>query len=234
VDGQPPHGGYPSAAKEAPMSTTVNTASQKANAWIEDNLDKLFNYASYRFRFMRPEQKEECVAEMLALTLAAAVSAARRGKLHRLSPHWAVMYAAKRISCGRYIAGSSSRCVMSRATQRKHDFQVVSLNGDWVEDHHRQPAPYIEALVDGDAEDPFDVVRRRHDYPAIFEAEQVSDKARATFDFLAETKSEGRQLDLADELKVSAGRISQLKDELAEAIGRHGYHGPLGPRPQSS
>jgi hypothetical protein len=233
VDGRPPHGGYPFAAKEAPMSTSVNTPSQKANAWIEDNLDKLFKYASYRFRFMRPDQKEECIAEMLALTLAAAVSAARRGKLRRLSPHWAVVYAAKRISCGRYIAGSSSRCVMSRATQRKHDFRVVSLDGDWAEDDRRR-LQCTEALADSDAEDPFDVVRRGHDYPAIFEAEQVSDKAKATFQFLAETKSEGRQLDLADELNVSPPRITQLKGELTKALAGHDYHGPLGRRPQAN
>jgi len=215
------------------MSTSVNTASQKANDWIEGNLDKLFKYASYRFRFMRPDQKEECIAEMLALTLAAAVSAARRGKLHRLSPHWAVMYAAKRISCDRYLAGSSSRCVMSRATQRKHDFRVVSLDRDWAEENHGRPLRYSEALADRDAEDPFDVVRRSQDYPAIFEAEQVSDKAKATFQFLAETKSEGRQLDLADQLSVSPPRITQLKGELAKALATHDYQGPLGPRPRT-
>ena len=69
-----------------------------------------------------------------------------------------------------------------------------------------------ECLADRDAENPYEVVRRENDSPDIFDMESVNPKAVATFQYLADTKSEGKQCDLADELGVSEGRITQLKD----------------------
>ena len=61
--------------------------------------------------------------------------------------------------------------------------------------------------------------------------EGVSPKARRTLKFLSENQGGSRQLDLAAELKVSLGRITQLKGELAAALAKYDYVGPLGPRP---
>ena len=65
----------------------------------------------------------------------------------------------------------------------------------------------------------------------LLHREAVSDKARATLRFLAETHGSGKQADLAAELMVTPARITQLKGELADALAGDGYHSPQGRRP---
>ena len=204
--------------------------SQQASRWLEQRYVELLSRANACFARYRPERREEAVAEVLAITVAAVVSAARRGVLHRLTPFWCVLYAARQLRAGRCFAGSSSRCVLSPATQARHGIRVVSLDQPIDPDADR-PRSLRDLLADQEAESPLENVRRHHDYQAIFDQEAVSPKARTTAAFLAATHGTGRQTDLAAELKVTPGRITQLKGELAEALGRHGYAGPLGPRP---
>ena len=203
--------------------------SQSANAWIMQNYTELRSRARACFAYCEPGHREEAIAETVAASLAAAHSAARRGKLDRITPYWLVIFATRQFRSGRRFAGTSSVCVMSEATRLRRGVRVVSLDQD-VDPVVDQDVKLREALADGEAEDPFDVVRREHDYPAILEAEAVSSKAWATFRFLAETRGSGKQADLADELRVSPGRITQLKRELGEALERHEYAGPLNVR----
>ena len=93
-----------------------------------------------------------------------------------------------------------------------------------------KPVSLRESFADRDAESPFEIVRREYDYPAIFEMESVSPKAIATFEYLADTKSEGKQCELALELGVSPGRVTQLKGEVGVALSRRGYGRPPGRR----
>ena len=92
---------------------------------------------------------------------------------------------------------------------------------------------YHEALPDPKADQPIDAARRRLDIPVLLDREGVSDKARATLRFLAETHGSGKQCDLAAQLMASPARITHLKRELADALATDGYHGPLGRRPST-
>ena len=86
-------------------------------------------------------------------------------------------------------------------------------------------------MADRDDESPDEIVRRHHDYGHMLAHRRVSDKARATFHFLAQTHGAGKQSDLAQALGVQPGRITQLKRELGVVLAEHGYVGPLGRRP---
>ena len=92
-------------------------------------------------------------------------------------------------------------------------------------------AEYREEIADPDSLSPFDQAPIAHDDPAILDLEQVPQNGRRGFTFLAERHGEGRKGDMATGLKVSPARITPLKRQLGTALGPHGYHGPLGPRP---
>ena len=205
-----------------------------ANRWLEENLAELTGRASACFARTDPDRREEAVAEITATSVAAAHSAARRGTLARLTANWCVIFGVRRFKSGRRFAGSSSRCVMSERTQALGRSKVESIHAMVPGDApYRAAIPLAEALADRRAEDPYDIVRREYDYTIILGLERVSVKAKDTFCFLAETHGAGQQLELAATLRVSGGRISQLKQELAEALAKHDYHSPLGPRPSA-
>jgi hypothetical protein len=206
-------------------------ASQEANAWLLTHRDELESRARANFSRLDRERRDEAVAEVMAVTLAAALSAARRGRLYNLTPFWCVIFASRQWRQGRRFAGYSSNCVMSEASRIKHGIKVGSLEALDEGAGHEAYISLDESLADRNAEDPFDVVRRSEDFPAIMDMEGVSPKARRTLMFLAENQGGSRQLDLAAELMVSPGRITQLKGELAAALAKHDYVGPLGPRP---
>ena len=205
---------------------SVNTdCSHQANDWIQQHHPELRSRAHACFAHRDPEHRDEAVAEILAVSLAAAHSAARRGKLDRITPYWLVIFASRQFKAGRRMAGTSSQCVMSEATRLRRGVRVVSLDQD-VDPTEARGLKLREALADNDAEDPYDVVRRDHDYPSILKQESVSAKAWATFRFLAETRGAGKQCDLAAQMRVSPGRVTQLKGELSHALARHDYLSP--------
>lgn len=211
---------------------SADIASKQANAWVAMHHDELVSRASAYFSRLPLVHREEAVAEVVARAVAWALSAARRGKLHRVTAYWVVIYAAQQLRSGRSFAGTSSRCVMSEAARVRRGIRIASLH-DEIDNGKEKPLMLRDSLADHDAENPFDIVRRESDYPKIFEVEDLSPKALATFQFLADTKSEGRQCELADELGVTPARVTQLKDEIGTALSRHGYTAPLGRRPTS-
>ena len=110
--------------------------------------------------------------------------------------------------------------MMGRAT-------VASVE-DWVATKAEVPHPGRTLLRKMPADprtwnDPFEAAQVQHDYPAVPAAEGVSAKARAVFDELVRTHGSARGIDLAKQLRVSPGRICQLKGQLAAALGRRGY-----------
>ena len=61
------------------------------------------------------------------------------------------------------------------------------------------------------------------DYAHILKREKVSAKAREVFRLLSAVHGCGQVKQIAQALKVSPGRVCQLKSELARALARHGY-----------
>ena len=216
------------------VTTTVthqSPAARQANQWLEQNHAELLSRACANTYGRDAERRDEVVAEILAMSVGAVHSAARRNVLDHVTPFWAVKFATRQISEGRRFAGTNSKCVMSEAAKVRRGIRLVSLDQEAHHSNGSSPAMANE-LPGKDNTDPFDCVRRANDYVDIFKTESVSAKAKKVFQFLVETNGTGKQIDLAAELMVSPGRITQLKQQLADALARHDYTGPLGPRPR--
>jgi hypothetical protein len=206
----------------------------QADQWVLDHHDELVRRTRYHLRHLDAERRAEAAAEVVALALRWSRSAARRGRLGRLTPFNVALFACRQLRRGRRFAGMSLKDVMSEAAQKRHVFRVVSIDqtvGATDDAGSSWPLMLGDALAGREGEDPFDAVRREHDYRAVLEMEAVGAKATRTLGYLAETNAQGKLCGLAAELGVTGGRVTQLKRELADAQGRHGYAGPLGPRP---
>ena len=154
----------------------------------------------------------------------ASESAARRGVLAKINPYQAVVYATKHYRKGRRIGGYSSTDVSSEATRVKGRVHVVSLESPDENDPRMSVA---EMLADRHTDQrPLERVRVNFDYRAIFRREKVSKKAREVFRLMSATRGYGANAEIAAQLGVTPGRISQMKTELATALEKYGY-GPV-------
>ena len=210
-----------------PHPSSAQQAQDKANAWISQHYDEMVSRARYRLRRVRRRHQEEAIAEVLAAITSCVHSAAERGRLDHVTPFWLVEFNARNFLNGRRN-GRTPDCVLAHTTQAKHGFTVTSLDEEPLDDGPgRSPGGLREALADRTSVGPYDQFRIAHDYPAIFDMEDVAEKPRRVFSFLAETDGQGSQSALARELRVSPARITQCKRELGQALSRHDYHGPL-------
>ena len=187
--------------------------------------------AHRRFAYLPPADREDAVAEAIAAGYVMCCSLVRRGRGEHVRTVGFTANAVRAAAGGRRVGSSQAACdVLSALGRRRHGRSIGSLEAG-VDGDEDAAGWRHEALADGDAEEPGEIVRRNHDYPFMLSTSQVSEKAQMTFRFLAETHGSGRQADLAADLMVSPARITQLKRELADAMAVHGYSGPLMPRP---
>jgi len=210
----------------------TDPSNQQAREWFTAHHDELRSRAHCTFRHLGADRREEAEAEVLATTFSWACRAAERGRLDHLTAYWCINFAARQFRQGRRMAGYSSDCAMSDAARVRHGLVVHSLDEPFGTNPEGREMTRLGSLADVGEEDPAQAARRRHDYPAMLQ--NASDKAARTFKFLAESNGAGPQTELASELMVSPGRITQLKAELAAAFAQEGYHGPLGRRASSA
>jgi hypothetical protein len=105
--------------------------------------------------------------------------------------------------------------------------EVPRHDPDRCDSHHFHARPWqvrlADALTDRKTDRPLENARRNVDYPEILDRARAGHKLRRVFSFLLETAGAGRQTDLARELGVSAPRICQLKNKLADILAAAGY-----------
>ena len=211
------------------MSTIPSTVYQvqppAAHVWYERHLAELTRRCQTYFRGLPLYEREEATAETLASVLKYAIGAAARGKLQVLTPYTLVLFFGRAFLEGRRMAGSSTVDVMSEAAQRKHGFEVISLNGS--RDVHKPRRALAlclsEILTDRKADRPAENARRNLDYSYILKRGRASRQVRKLFAFLVRTAGEGQLNHLARELGVSPPRVTALKGELATCLARYGY-----------
>jgi hypothetical protein len=213
--------------QEVVMSAAISQS--PAHTWFMQNLPEIQSRSRACLSRLPGHQREEALAEVTAAIFKASVSAERNGVLARITPFHAVVYAVKHYRQGRRLAGYSSTDVMSDATQIKGRCKVVSLESAAPrESGDRHSLTLAETLADRRQDNsPFEQVRQNMDYPSILRNERVSRKARKVFMVLTQDRTLGHGQRMACELKVTPGRVTQLKGELAEALARHDY----GPTP---
>ena len=201
-----------------------NAASSAANDWFMQNLAEIQSRSRAVFARLTPERREDAIAEVMANVYQASESAARRGVLARITPFYCVTFAAKHYRKGRRIAGYSSTDATSEATRVKGRAHVVSIESA---DQHDSSLSVAETLADKHIDQrPLEQVRVNLDYQTIFRREKVSKKAREVFRLMSATRGRGANTEIAAELHVTPGRVSQIKAELARALEKYGY-GPV-------
>ena len=202
------------------------------HVWFTEHLPELTPHAKLFAARFRRRERDEAVAEILGQVLRYCLSAARRGKLHLLTPYTLVSFFGRGYAAGRRLCGTHSADVLTRAANPRHGLRVVSLNEcRWVRTVDG-PAwlPLSEVLADRRAPDPFESCRQDLDYPGILRRQRASRKARRVFAWLAASHGGASGVDMARRLRVSPPRIVQLKQELAGHLAVEGY-APSGPRP---
>ena len=203
-----------------------------AHVWFHDHADELDSRLNACFGRLDGDAREEAVADSRACVWASLLSAAKRGRLDKITPFTAAVYARVGYKVGRRFAGTNKTDAMGDATRMTGRVSVGSVDVVGVRLDGQEGIETVslaDALVDPRGWDrPLENVRRNDDYPAIMDAENVNAKARLTFLMLAESQGSARNMDMARVLGVSAGRATQLKTILAKALARHGYRCPLG------
>jgi len=210
---------------------SVSTTSRKGSivdSWFDRHLAELMSRCNAYFHFLPAIEREEAVAETLASVYMYTLRSAGRGKLRNLTPYTLVLFFGKLCRAGRRMAGFKSTDAMSEAALRRGHHQVHSL-GEAIPirtDVGRRVAPLWQILADRREDSPLENVRKEIDYTEILQKEKVGAKGRRVLEFLCENHGQGSQKELAGELGVSPGRVTQIKGELAACLTRHGY----GPR----
>jgi hypothetical protein len=161
------------------------------------------------FRYEKcPSTKDECVAEMLALSWKWFVQLHNKGKDPTTFVSAIATYAARAVRSGRRLCGQEkTKDVLSPLGQQRRGFAVLKL----PDYSTHSSTPLNEALIDNTQTPVPDQVSFRCDFPAWIKTH--SDRNRRLIEDLMMGE---RTLDVSSKHGVSSARISQLRREFME------------------
>lgn len=192
----------------------VAVQSNKQNHFLE-MLPEIRRHALFAFRTLRAEAKEEAIAETIANVFVVFNRLMEQGKEAKIFASVLTRYAVAQIRSGRKVGKSlNSNCILSDAAKQKHGLHIDRLDyfgnrGEWFEfivEDRRTPIPDQAAF--------------RCDFPEWLnnltcQKRQIAEKLA-----VGDSTSE-----VAQECKVSPGRISQIRRELENSWQE--FHGEL-------
>ena len=172
-------------------------------------LPSIKRYARIAFRYLNPEAKQEAVQNVLANTWEALVGLARRGKLDQAFPSILAKFACKQTRDHRITGGHLNiKDILSKYCQDRTGTVVQRLDT-----FNKQDDCWEEAVVQDTRNLPVpDIVAFRCDFADWLESLKRRDRRIAEFLSLG-----NRTSDTARKFRVSEGRVSQLRRELAES-----------------
>jgi hypothetical protein len=172
-------------------------------------LPQIVQHAKFAFRHLRGEARQDAIQETIANALVAFVALVRRGKMAIAYPTVLARYAVAQIKDGRRVGNKLNvREVLSPYAQRLKGFQVERLDRHDKDDENA----WCEVLVEDRHAGPADTARVRLDFSDWLDSLKRRDRK------IALKLAEGdKTSDVAKRFKISAGRISQLRRELAES-----------------
>ncbi len=170
-------------------------------------LPSIKKHARINFRHLKPEEKEERVQNVLANTWEALVNLARRGKLDKAFPSVLANFAEKQTRDHRITGGHLNiKDILSKYCQDRTGTVVQRLDK-----FNAQDDCWEEAVVQDTRNSPVpDIVAFRCDFADWLKSLKRRDRRIAEFLSLG-----NRTSDASRKFRVSAGRISQLRKELA-------------------
>jgi hypothetical protein len=190
------------------MIVIAHQPTQTSHAGFERMLPKIREQARHAFRAARPELKEELIAETIANAFCAFVRLVERGKEDITYATPLAGYAIRQVCAGRCVGTKLNvRDVSSRHAQRTKGISVERLDQfDAAEGEWR------EALVEDRKAGPAETAAARIDVAAWFRS--LARKKRRIAQMLARGEGTGK---VAGMFGLTAGRVSQLRRELAES-----------------
>ena len=160
-------------------------------------------HARMAFRNLRPQERAEAVAEVVANAFVAFRRLAERGKLDVAYPNPLARFAVAQVRAGRRVGNHlASHDVFSFLVQRQRGFTVESLEPV-------DPDAWSEALVDNTVTPVADAAAFRLDFPTWLESLARRDRDLILFLSLGNTPRE-----TAERFRISQARISQLRSAL--------------------
>lgn len=163
-----------------------------------------------------PDQRQDRIAETVALAFRWFVGLARRGKDASQFASALGSYAARAVRCGRRITGQeSARDVMSPCAQRRRGFKVERLPHSTAVPHEelygetdgqRQLDEYEERLQDNTVTPPPEQAAFRIDFARWLRS--LTPRERRLIRAMARNE---RTKDLSRQFDLSPGRISQMR-----------------------
>jgi hypothetical protein len=189
------------------MIAIAEPVSQKNSVpeWAEGFLALLpaiQRYARRLFASLSEDQREECVAEVLAAALVAYVALFEQGRVDLAYPTVLARYAAAQVRKGRRVG---SRChsndVFARTAQRRYGFAI-----ERVDRFDREGGEWVEATIEDSRTPVADQAAFRIDFPTWLATHTSRDRQIAETLALGHSTAETARL-----FRVSPGRISQLR-----------------------
>jgi hypothetical protein len=178
----------------------------------------------FTFRYLPAAVREERVDDALAHAFVLFAHLARRKRVRLAHPTALARYAAFRVRSRRPIGSRmNSRDVMSRAAQRRFDFRVITAETACVASHLRS----TELLGETRRTTPAELAALRIDFASWLD--KLSKRHRKIALCLAFGESTGA---VAQRFRVSCGRISQIRLELATCWAQ--FHGEREQRQQTA
>jgi hypothetical protein len=171
-------------------------------------LPKILSYARPAFRHLRAEAREDLVQEVVANACVAFKALWDRSRQSLAYPTVLASYAIRQVKDGRRVGNRLNvREVLSKYAQHHKGFVVERL--DRFDEDEGQ---WQEVLIEDKTAGPADIARVRCDFSDWLKSLKRRDRR------IAESLAigEGTQ-HVAKRFKVSAGRVSQLRKELAES-----------------
>jgi len=172
-------------------------------------IPQIVYHARFAFRRLRGQDYQDAIQETLANALVAFVALVRRGKMKLAYPTVLAKYAAAQIKDGRRVGSSLNvQELLSPYAQRLKNFKVERLDR---RDKDNEDL-WCEILVEDRHAGPADIACARLDIDSWFMSLPYRHRR------IAQHLSLGnRTADAARKFRVSNGRISQLRRELAES-----------------
>jgi hypothetical protein len=216
-----------------PISPFIPQALEQLRNAFLTLLPRIELHARITFRGVKcRDQREDAIAETVALAWKWHVCLAERGKDATRFPAAFATLAARAVRCGRRLCGHErAREVLSPVAQRRYGFRVEHLPASTRSPHeHLYATPDGQALLDAFEErlrdnilTPVpDQVAFRVDFPDWLRT--LTGRERRMVRAMARNE---RTKDLSKQFELSPGRISQLRREFRDDWLR--YHGELAP-----
>jgi hypothetical protein len=168
-------------------------------------LPEIQSYARLKFRYLKPERRQDAIQEAVAAAYVSYCRLAVRGLLHLATIGSLVTFAVRHVRANRHVGGTQETLndVLSPAAQRRHGIQNLTYRpkssdakcDDWL----------AETIADKKAKI-IDLVWTKIDFAAW-----LSTLTRRDRQIVAALARHERTSDVAERFGLTRGRVSQLR-----------------------